>query len=78
MALSGLDAALWDALAVAAGLTLETLLGDKHNETVAKALVVKVQIGEKFNGKQDMIEALADRECDYVMPDVYSIGGVSG
>ena len=78
MALSGLDAALWDALAVAAGLPLATFLGAKPNATVAKALAVPVQIGENFNGPQAMIEALAARACDYVMPDVSRIGGVSG
>ncbi len=35
-----------------------------------------VQIGENFNGPEAMIEALAARACDYVMPDVSRIGGV--
>ena len=48
------------------------------NATVAKALAVPVQIGENFNGPEAMIEALAARACDYVMPDVSRIGGVSG
>jgi mandelate racemase len=48
------------------------------NATVAKALAVPVQIGENFNGPEAMIEALAAGACDYVMPDVSRIGGVSG
>lgn len=45
---------------------------------VASALAVPVQIGENFNGPEAMIEALGARACDYVMPDVARIGGVSG
>jgi mandelate racemase len=48
------------------------------NAKVASALAVPVQIGENFNGPEAMIEALAARACDYVMPDVSRIGGVSG
>jgi mandelate racemase len=48
------------------------------NATIARALAVPVQIGENFNGPEAMIEALAARACDYVMPDVSRIGGVSG
>jgi mandelate racemase len=48
------------------------------NATVARALAVPVQIGENFNGPEAMIEALAARACDYVMPDAARIGGVSG
>ena len=48
------------------------------NATVARALAVPVQLGENFNGPEAMIEALAARACDYVMPDVSRIGGVSG
>ena len=48
------------------------------NATVARELAVPVQIGENFNGPQAMIEALAARACDYVMPDAARIGGVSG
>jgi mandelate racemase len=48
------------------------------NATVASALAVPVQIGENFNGTAAMIEALAARACDYVMPDAARIGGVSG
>ena len=45
---------------------------------VARALGVPVQIGENFNGPEAMVEALAAGACDYVMPDVARIGGVSG
>src|SRR5260221_515445 len=48
------------------------------NATVARALAVPVQIGENFNGPEAMIEALAARACDYVMPDAARIGGGSG
>jgi mandelate racemase len=48
------------------------------NATIARALAVPVQIGENFNGAETMIEALAAEACDYVMPDVSRIGGVSG
>ena len=48
------------------------------NATVARELAVPVQIGENFNGPEAMIEALAAGACDYVMPDVARIGGVSG
>src|SRR6516225_7226333 len=162
MALSALDAAIWDALAVAAGLPLATLLGAKprpipaynssglglmspeaaadqaekllaggfrsvklrlghstleqdlavtravrkrlpestelpvdynqaltvaeairHDDyagsaAIARELIVPVQIGENFNGPEAMLEALTAGACDYVMPDVARIGGVSG
>lgn len=48
------------------------------NAAVAKALAVPVQIGENFNGPEAMVEALRAAACDYVMPDVARIGGVSG
>lgn len=48
------------------------------NAAVAKALTVPVQIGENFNGPEAMFEALSAGACDYVMPDVARIGGVSG
>ena len=49
-------------------------------ETMAHAITVhlKTEIGENFNGPEAMIEALAARACDYVMPDAARIGGVSG
>jgi mandelate racemase len=48
------------------------------NAAIARELVVPVQIGENFNGPEAMFEALAAGACDYVMPDVARIGGVSG
>lgn len=45
---------------------------------VARELVTPVQIGENFSGPQAMAAALAARACDYVMPDLARIGGVSG
>jgi mandelate racemase len=48
------------------------------NAAVARALAVPVQLGENFNGPEAMIEALRAAACDYVMPDVARIGGVTG
>jgi mandelate racemase len=45
---------------------------------VARSLDVPVQIGENFNGPEAMAEAIAAGACDYVMPDVARIGGVTG
>ena len=45
---------------------------------IARELSVPVQIGENFNGPEAMLEALSAGACDYVMPDVARIGGVSG
>ena len=48
------------------------------NAAIARALIVPVQIGENFNGPEAMVEALRAGACDYVMPDVARIGGVTG
>lgn len=45
---------------------------------IANDLHVPVQIGENFNGPEAMMEALTMNACDYVMPDVARIGGVTG
>jgi mandelate racemase len=45
---------------------------------IARELSVPVQIGENFNGPEGMLPALSARACDYVMPDVARIGGVTG
>jgi mandelate racemase len=45
---------------------------------VAAALRTPVQIGENFSLAYDMKKALAQNACDYVMPDLERIGGVSG
>src|SRR5262249_8375363 len=48
------------------------------NAEIAAALATAVQIGENFSGPQAMAAALAAKACDYVMPDLERIGGVSG
>jgi mandelate racemase len=48
------------------------------NAEVAAALSTAVQIGENFSGPQAMAAALGAKACDYVMPDLERIGGVSG
>jgi mandelate racemase len=45
---------------------------------ITRALDTPVQIGENFSQVYDMERALAARACDYVMPDLERIGGVSG
>jgi len=45
---------------------------------VAAALDVPIQMGENFAGPFEMQRALAAGACDFVMPDVQQIGGVTG
>jgi mandelate racemase len=45
---------------------------------VARALATPVQIGENFSLPYGMAEAIRARACDYVMPDLERIGGVTG
>jgi mandelate racemase len=45
---------------------------------LAQALATPVQIGENFSLPQAMEEAIAAGACDYVMPDLERIGGVTG
>ncbi|MGH8647734.1 MAG: enolase C-terminal domain-like protein, partial [Burkholderiales bacterium] len=45
---------------------------------IARALATPVQIGENFSLVHDMERALAAQSCDYVMPDLERIGGVTG
>ena len=45
---------------------------------IAAALATPVQIGENFAGPPAMAAALAAGACDYVMPDLERIGGVTG
>lgn len=45
---------------------------------IAEELQVPVQIGENFSGPEALLEALRADACDYVMPDVMRIGGVTG
>ena len=50
----------------------------RGNAEIARALDVPLQIGENFNGPEAMLEAFAADACDYVMPDLGRIGGVTG
>lgn len=50
----------------------------RGNAAIANALRVPLQIGENFNGPEAMMEAVTAGACDYVMPDVSRIGGVTG
>ena len=45
---------------------------------LAAELATPVQIGENFSEPHAMEEAIAARACDYVMPDLERIGGVTG
>ena len=45
---------------------------------LAAAIATPVQIGENFSQPQAMEEALAFGACDFVMPDLERIGGVTG
>jgi mandelate racemase len=59
----------------------EPIRHDDHrgNAAIAAALdALPLQIGENFNGPNDLALALDARACDLVMPDVARIGGVSG
>jgi mandelate racemase len=50
----------------------------RGNAEIARSLDVPLQIGENFNGPEAMTEAFAADACDYVMPDLGRIGGVTG
>ena len=45
---------------------------------VAHEIRTPIQIGENFMGPEQMVQALAAGACDYVMPDLQRIGGVTG
>lgn len=45
---------------------------------LAEALRTPLQLGENFSHPQSMETALRQRACDYVMPDLERIGGVTG
>ena len=45
---------------------------------IAARVSTPVQIGENFSQVHDMQKALDAGACDYVMPDLERIGGVSG
>ncbi len=45
---------------------------------LARDLKTPLQLGENFYGPRDLYQALQLGACDYVMPDMMRIGGVSG
>ena len=45
---------------------------------LARALATPIQIGENFSEPRAMEAAIAASACDYVMPDLERIGGVTG
>jgi mandelate racemase len=45
---------------------------------LADALTTPIQIGENFNGPEEMARALTVRAMDYVMPDLQFIRGITG
>jgi len=45
---------------------------------LAQALATPLQIGENFSLPEQMAEAVAAKACDFVMPDLERIGGVTG
>lgn len=62
-------------------LWLEEPIAHEDYRTYARLtreLRTAVQIGENFNGPAGLGQALAAGACDYVMPDVARIGGVTG
>jgi mandelate racemase len=50
----------------------------KGYAALARELAVPVQIGENFSESDTMLAALDAGACDYVMPDLERIGGVTG
>lgn len=46
--------------------------------TLAREIATAIQIGENFSRVYDMETALSAHACDYVMPDLERIGGVTG
>jgi mandelate racemase len=45
---------------------------------LAAQLRTPIQLGENFYGPRDLADALAAKACDFVMPDLMRIGGVTG
>lgn len=58
----------------------EPVLADDYRglKKITAALQTPVSIGENFMGPEQMTDALSAECCDYVMPDVQRISGVSG
>ena len=52
------------------------ILTDTRNSP--RELETPIQIGENFYGPRDLHNALQRKACDYVMPDLMRIGGVTG
>ena len=50
----------------------------RGNAAIARELSLPLQIGENFNGPEAMLDAFGADACDYVMPDLARIGGVTG
>lgn len=48
------------------------------NAKLARELKIPIQIGENFSESTAMASAIAAGACDYVMPDLERIGGVTG
>ncbi len=48
------------------------------NARIADEITTPVSIGENFMGPEQMAQAISYQCCDFVMPDVQRIGGVSG
>jgi mandelate racemase len=45
---------------------------------LASTLATPIQIGENFSLPEQMAEAITAKACDFVMPDLERIGGVTG
>jgi mandelate racemase len=58
----------------------EPILADDYEgfAALADAITTPIQIGENFNGPEEMQRALAARAMDYVMPDPQFIRGITG
>lgn len=48
------------------------------NAKVARETATPIQLGENFYGPRALYQAIAAGACDYVMPDLMRIGGVTG
>lgn len=46
--------------------------------TLARELEMPLQMGENLDGPKDVLRMLAHQACDFMMPDLARIGGVSG
>jgi mandelate racemase len=50
----------------------------RHCAELASALATPIQIGENFSLPEQMLEAILTKACDFVMPDLERIGGITG